>query len=423
MTASHDPPAAPHAAPEAPALARGELRLLHELRVHQAQLAMQNEELRRLQAELAASRERYLELYDQAPVGYCTISGEGLILEANLTAAALLNQTRGELLRQRVSRFILDEDQDIHYLHGRAMLDTGQPQAYELRLLRAGSSPFWARLDATVARGPDGSVACHVALADITETRRAEVEVRGLRERLYHADRLTHAGEIVSAIAHELNQPLTGILSNAQAARRRLGGASPDLDELREIVDDIIADDKRAGETIHHLRAFLRSDCGQREAVDLSRLAAAVVKMVTTEMALGEVALGTELAEGLPAVTADPIQIQQVMLNLLTNAAQAVAKRPVGGRRVTLATSRQTADQVVVSVRDGGSGIPPAEVERIFAPFETRRAGGMGLGLSISRTIVEAHGGRIWAESRPLGGAVVSFTLPVAGLRDPGRGK
>ena len=149
-------------------------RMIHELRVHQIELEMQNEELRRTQTELDASRERYFDLYDLAPVGYCTVSEKGLILEANLSAATLLNVARGKLVRQSFTRFILKEHQDIHYLHRKHLFETGEPQKYELRMVKQDGTSFWVRLDTTAAQDPDGTPVCRVVIIDITEHQRVE---------------------------------------------------------------------------------------------------------------------------------------------------------------------------------------------------------------------------------------------------------
>jgi PAS domain S-box-containing protein len=165
-------------------------RMLHELRVHQIELEMQNEELRRAQRELDASRERYFNLYNHAPVGYCTVSEKGLILEANLTAATLLNVARGTLLRQPITRFILKEDQDIYYLHRKHLFENGEPELCELRMVKQDGTSFWVRLDTTVAKDTDGTLVCRVVIIDITEHKRVEEaektisEIKGNKELL-----------------------------------------------------------------------------------------------------------------------------------------------------------------------------------------------------------------------------------------------
>ncbi len=159
-------------------------RTLHELRVHQIELEMQNEELRRAQAEIDAVRARYFDLYDLAPAGYCTLSEEGLILEANLTLATLLGLARAALIPQPFSRFIVEEDQDIYYLHRKQLFETGEPQDCELRLVKPEGAPFWAHLKETAARSEDGAPLCRVMITDITERKRRDVELREAKQLL-----------------------------------------------------------------------------------------------------------------------------------------------------------------------------------------------------------------------------------------------
>ncbi len=158
-------------------------RVLHELRVHQIELELQNEELRTAQAEIEAGRARYVDLYDLAPVGYCTLSQQGLILEANLTAATLLGAARGALIKQPFSRFILDEDQDVYYLHRKKLFEASEPQRCELRLVKPDGSDFWASLDGAFARGSDGEPVCHVVMSDIAERKLAEQALQESEER------------------------------------------------------------------------------------------------------------------------------------------------------------------------------------------------------------------------------------------------
>ena len=173
-------------------------RALHDLRVHQIELEIQNEELRRTQEELEVSRARYFDLYDLAPVGYFTLSEQGLILEANLTAARLLGVERGSLVKQPLSRFVLREDQDIYYLHRRALLETGAPQAWELRMLKKDAAPFWVRVEATTVQGPDGASVCRAVVSDIAESKRAEQLIQT------HSDALQ---EFAYALTHDLQEP------------------------------------------------------------------------------------------------------------------------------------------------------------------------------------------------------------------------
>jgi two-component system sensor kinase FixL len=218
--------------------------------------------------------------------------------------------------------------------------------------------------------------------------------------------------ELAAALAHELNQPLTGILSNAQAAQRLLALHPPDLGEASDALADIVADNKRAGEIIRRARALLKRDSSTREPVDMNALIRGVLEIVHSELVMNDVGVETNLGEALPPVVGDPVQLQQVMINLVMNAAQAVSTQPAVQRKVWIATARDSGDQTRVSVRDFGPGISKEQASVLFEPLYTTRKDGLGLGLPICRTIITAHRGQIWAENSPGGGLIVSFTLP-----------
>ena len=244
---------------------------------------------------------------------------------------------------------------------------------------------------------------------------RAEENLIDLREQLYHVSRVKTAGELAATLAHELNQPLMAILSNAQAAGRFLEGDNPDLDEVREILREIVEDDRRAGEVIDRLRSFLKK--GQRETgrVRVNDIVREVAMLVRRDTVMGGIDLDLDLGSHLPAVRGDRVQLQQVVLNLIMNGVEAMKRSDGGPRRIDLSSSLGDGTGVTVSIRDYGGGIGRQREEQLFRPFTTSRREGLGIGLSISRSIVEGHGGRIWAENHPGGGAVFSFYLPAEG--------
>jgi two-component system sensor kinase FixL len=217
-------------------------------------------------------------------------------------------------------------------------------------------------------------------------------------------------GEMAAALAHELNQPLTAILSNAHAGERYLTRAEPPLDEIREILQDVVGDARRAGEVIQHLRSLLRKEETRFLPLDVNQVIREIAAFVHTDAVLRDCAIDLDLAPELPVVRGDRVQLQQVLLNLVLNGMEAVGSHGEG-RRVVIRTL-QADGAVCVSVRDQGPGIPGDMLSRIFETFYTTKPDGMGMGLAISRSIVEAHGGRIWAENNPDRGATFSFTLP-----------
>jgi signal transduction histidine kinase len=216
---------------------------------------------------------------------------------------------------------------------------------------------------------------------------------------------------LASSIAHELNQPLTGILANAQAAHRLLAAPHPSLEELRACVADIISDDHRASEVIRRMRALLTRTDVVRAPLALNELAATTLGLVANDALLRGVALEFHPAPALPVVHGDGVQIQQVVLNLLTNAIAAAASGGAASREVTMWTAAAAASYVELGVRDSGNGIADADLGRIFEPFFTTKIDGLGLGLAISHAIVEAHGGRLRAENDPRGGATFRVLL------------
>ena len=258
-----------------------------------------------------------------------------------------------------------------------------------------------------------------VTAFDLTlETKRAatlEVELRDTRESKHqevaHLGRVAAFGEISVSLAHEMNQPLGIILSNAQAAQRLLARESPDLKEVGEILKDIVSEDLRASEAIQRMRALLKRGEVNRQQVAVNEVAAEVFHLMKNELARREVVLSRELAENLPAASADRIQLQQVLLNLMLNACEAMAANDPGQRSLHVSTASD-GKTVGIQVTDTGRGLPE-EVEQIFQPFHTTKEQGLGMGLAICRSIVTAHHGQLWAEKNETGGATFHVVLPI----------
>ncbi len=250
---------------------------------------------------------------------------------------------------------------------------------------------------------------------DITERRQAELEAERQRSELAHLSRVTMLGELSGSLAHELNQPLTAILSNAQAAQRFLAHENADLDEVRAILKDIVDEDKRAGEVIHRLRLLLKKGEVQHQPLDVNEVVREVLKLVRSDLVNQSVTAQTELAPDLPMINADRVQLQQVLLNLVINGCDAMAGRAAGEHKLVIRTALIEGQGIRVSVVDCGAGLAPGKLEQVFEPFFTTKASGMGLGLSVCRSIVTAHGGKLWAANNPERGATFHFTLPVNG--------
>jgi len=288
---------------------------------------------------------------------------------------------------------------------------TNEPERLEYSLDYQNEPRFY---EACIVRCDSDSLLSIVR--DITDRKRAELDAALQREELAHLNRVLMLSEQSGALAHELSQPLAAILSNAQAARRMLDGSPLDLDELRATLDDVIKSDKRAGAVIHRLRELLRKNKVDLQLLDLNEVAREVIELTHSDLLLRRMRLKTSLSPGIPAVLGDRVQLQQVILNLVLNACDAMSTVEPAERELMLTT---VADGkcVQITIADRGIGIPAGELDSVFDPFVTHRTQGLGLGLAISRSIVLAHRGRIHAENNADRGATFRCFLPLADAR------
>lgn len=247
---------------------------------------------------------------------------------------------------------------------------------------------------------------------DITDRKRVEEETARQRIELEHLSRAASLSEMSGALAHEINQPLAIIMSNAEAAQRLLRHPQPDLDEVRAILDDIVAADERAGQVIKRLRGLLKRGPANAQPLSLNELVRAVLQLLRGDLITRGVSVELALAERLPEVHADPIPIEQVLINIVGNACDAMAANDPGDRTLRIVTSVE-ANMVHARIVDVGSGLP-APPDRVFAPFYTTKPQGLGLGLAISRSIITAHGGDLWAQANDVRGATFHIRLPSA---------
>ena len=241
---------------------------------------------------------------------------------------------------------------------------------------------------------------------------RGDQEMQRLRQEMAHIGRVSAMGELTASLAHELNQPLTAILNNAQVAQQLLQSDVMDVVEMREILDDIVADDKRAADVIRRLRRLLRKGDLEYVPLDLNEIVAEVAGLLTGDAAIREVSLRLTVAPELPSVRGDRVQLQQVLLNLVLNGLDAMGAPASGDRILGIRTFRDSETFVGVAVRDAGPGIAAQDADHIFEPLYTTKREGIGMGLAIARTIVGAHGGRLTAENNVDGGATFQFFLP-----------
>jgi PAS domain S-box-containing protein len=285
---------------------------------------------------------------------------------------------------------------------------------FEYRLLRPDGETRWLISRGRYGHNDRGGVRELIGVAiDVTAQVNANLELRLQREEMARMSRVSSMGELTASLAHELNQPLTAIASNAAAGRRLLAQGSPDLKMFEELLADVSADARRAGNIVHGIHHFVRKSEGARHPINLNEIVREVLRLLHSDLLGRGTAVETELAPSLPVVEADPVQLQQVLLNLLMNSLEAMQSTPADKRRVVISTTCEVNSSVTVGVRDYGSGLPNDDVDKVFTHFYSTKPNGMGMGLTIVRSIVEAHGGKLRAENMNEG-ARFCFTLPVA---------
>ncbi len=253
---------------------------------------------------------------------------------------------------------------------------------------------------------------------DITERKQAEEALRSAQAELTHITRITTMGELTASIAHEVNQPLTAVVNNANASISLLPVAAPELEEIREALTEIIDDADRASAVIAHVRQLARKAPPERLILDLRDVIADILVLARHESASRHVTIRTALPYELPRVSGDRVQLQQVLLNLVVNGMDAMTSVEESKRVLIICARHETQNgkrEALVSVQDAGTGLKPGETSRLFEAFYTTKPQGMGMGLAISRSIIEAHGGRLWAEPNQGAGATFLFSLPIAG--------
>jgi PAS domain S-box-containing protein len=395
-------------------------QLVHELRVHQIELELQNEELRRAQAELDAARARYFDLYDLAPVGYITVSETGLVLEANLTAARLLGAPRSALIERPLTRFILREDQDIYYRHHKALLETDEPQVCELRMINEDGTEIWALLEANAAQDIKGAPIFRVTITDISESKRAQKERQELQAQLFQSQKMEAIGQLAGGIAHDFNNILAAMIMQLDLLRLKPSVAP---DTLTQTVNDLLKEANRAAKLTEQLLLFSR-----RQPMKTSRHDANLIILESTKLIerllSEEIILTVDCCDEPLWVDVDAGMIENAVMNLCVNARDAM---PQGGV-LTITTRALELDAqavkrrgevrpgsfVCLRVSDTGRGMESAVVERIFEPFFTTKAPGKGKGLGLPTvdSVIAKHGGFVEVESQVGKGSTFNVFLP-----------
>ncbi len=373
------------------------------------------QELERTRELLEDREARLSAILDTAVDGIITIDEGGIIESVNAATERIFGYAGEELVGNNITMLMPSPYREKHDEYITRYIRTGEPRIIGIGREAEGQHKDGRRfpIDLAVSEVRVGGSRLFTGLVrDISARRRAEDEARRRSADLAHAARLSTIGELTSGIAHEVNQPLTAVVNFAEACLRMLRSGNADSQKLENALGQIAVQGQRAGHIIRHLRRLARKGESERVRIDLGHLVRDVLGLFSSELHASGITLDLVLDESGPAVKCDRIQIEQVVLNLVRNAMDALEEGPADGRELTIRTRANSGETIELTVEDTGGGFGADGSDGIFELFFTTKADGLGMGLSISRTIIEDHGGRLWASPRPGGGAIFHVTLP-----------
>jgi PAS domain S-box-containing protein len=393
---------------------------LHELRVHQIELEMQNEELRLIQEELDISRERYFDLYDLAPIGYCTLNESGMILEANLTISTQLGVNRQYLVKKPLSQFVLEEDQPLYYQFRKQLRETKNSQELEIRILKSDKTTFWAQLSAIISKESENSPTYRIVLLDISERKRAQFAIKSLNDELENRVKvrttdLENSNNAMKSfsytVSHDLRAPLRAIDGfSAILASKFEDQLGSEGTRLLEVIRD---NAKRMNQLIIDLLDLAKATNFELKKciIDMNQLVNAIYQESVAETDRAGIAF---IVHPLLNCFGDPHLLSQVWTNLIGNAVKFSRKK---GNTTIQIQSYEEADQVVYSIKDNGVGFNPAYQKKLFEAFQRLHSDeeyeGTGIGLVLVDRIILRHGGKVWAKGIDGEGATFYFSLPI----------
>nr|WP_236674507.1 ATP-binding sensor histidine kinase [Paraburkholderia hospita] len=382
----------------------------------QAAISLENA---RLYRDLAEREGKIRRLVDANIIGIIVWNASGDIIEANDAFLRMVGYEREDLVSGRVRWRDLTPFELRHASENALTeaMETGRAQPYEKEYVRKDGSRVPVIVGLATLEGSRKEGVAFVL--DLTERKEAEEKVRESERRyravqteLAHANRVATMGQLTASIAHEVNQPIAATVTNAQAALRWLRAQPPDVDEVGQILGRIVKDANRAGDVLGRIRQLIRKVPPRKEPVDINAAIREVIELTRAEVTKSGTSVQTQLSDGLPFIEGDRVELQQVLLNLIINALEAMSSISDGVRQLDISTGDGDSDCVLVTVRDSGPGFAPHGAEQVFAPFYTPKPTGLGMGLSICRSIIDGHGGRLWADDNLPRGAVVQFTVP-----------